>query len=183
MKEAVDNLCIYDPEFESYAQRFADDLGGSSAICKVGTIAELQAVFENYVLVKFLDIVIHGKSAGVLELADHTVVMGSYLGKLAMNKPFLQRNARVLFSSCAIGAGESGGRFLDELGKTMLIGKGGIIGASTVDNAVVLPKSRSFAQAFLKPFTDGRLIVRKYNEAGEKVDGVSTDRRGNMARN
>lgn len=183
MKLAVDNLCIYDPEFESYAQRFSDDLGGSSAICKVATIAELQAVFEDYVLVKFLDIVIHGKSAGVLELADHTVVMGSYLGKLAMNKPFLQKNARVLFSSCGIGYGEIGDRFLDELGKTMLIGKGGFIGASTVDNAVVLPKSRSLAQAFLKPFADGRLIVRRYDESGSVVGGVSTDRRGNMTPN
>ncbi len=183
MKEAVDNLCIYDPEFESYAQRFADDLGGNSAICKVGTIAELQAAFENYVLVKFLDVVIHGKSGGVLELADHTVVMGSYFGTLAMNKPFLQKNARILFSSCGIGSGDGGDRFLDGLGRTMLIGKGGIIGASTVDNAVILPESRTFAQAFLRPFTDGRLIVRRYNDAGERVAEVSTDRRGNTVRN
>lgn len=183
LRKAVDNLCLYDPEFEAYAQRFADDLGGSSAICKVGTIAELQAAFDSYVLVKYLDIVLHGKSGGVLELADHTVVMGSYLGKLAMNKPFLQKNARVLFSSCGIGADESGSRFLDELGKTMLIGKGGTIGASTTDNLVVLPKSRGFAQAFLKPFTDGRLIVRRYDESGQMIGGVATDRHGKMTRN
>ncbi len=182
MREAVDNLCIYDPEFENYAQRFADDLGGSSAICKVGTIAELKSAFESFVMVKFLDIVIHGKTAGVLELADHTVVMASYLGRLAMNTPFLQKNARVLFSSCGIGAGSSGDRFLDEIGRSMFIGKGGIVGASTVDNTVILPKSRNFAQTFLKPFSDGRLIVRRYNESGENVGEASTDRHGNITR-
>lgn len=178
IRTAVDNLCIYDPEFEAYARRFADDLGGSTAICPVGTIAELKAAFDGYVMVSFLEIVIHGKGAGVLELADGTVVMAGFLGKLAMNTPFLKSRARVLFSSCGIGAGPTGTRFLDDLGKSMFVGKGGIVGASTVDNLVTLPNSRNFSQVFLKPFSDGRLRVRQYDTDGNTINETAVDRWG-----
>jgi len=48
MKKAVDNLCVYDPEFSGYAEAFLSDLGGSSATAAVTSIEDLKAALEEH---------------------------------------------------------------------------------------------------------------------------------------
>ena len=60
LRKAVDNLCLYDPDFKGVAQRFRRDLGGSSDIYEVNTMDDLKTALNSYTGVKFLEIVLHG---------------------------------------------------------------------------------------------------------------------------
>jgi hypothetical protein len=67
---------------------------------------------------------------------------------------------------------------MDELGMQMFIGKGGIIGASTVKNFCLLPKSRFCTEMYMKPLSFGRLKVRRYDESGNRIAERVVDRHG-----
>jgi len=177
LRKAVDNLCLYDPEFQSYAEKFVGEMGGSSAIQAVGSRNELQTAINAYTGVKFLEICLHG-FPGMLIFADKGGMRGQNLGAMTQNTVFLQKNARVLFDSCRIAEGERGDIFMDELGSLMFKGKGGILGASTVDNIQILPKSRFCTAIYLKPFSSGLLKVRSYDENGNRVAESTVDRSG-----
>jgi hypothetical protein len=103
LKISVDNLLIYDSSFQFFADRFTNSTGSNSAVHAVKTMADLKDALNNYNSVKFLEIALHGKP-GRIFLNDKTEVAGSYLNKIATNFNFLQRNARILFDSCRIGA-------------------------------------------------------------------------------
>lgn len=176
LKKAVDNLLFYDPEFEGFASKFVSELGGSSAIQSITNMDELKNAINSFTNVKFLEICFHG-SPGFFYLADKCQVVGAYLGELAQGKPFIQKNARILFDSCSIGQGEAGDRFMDELGKKMLTGKGGVIGASTAEN--VRFKLIPFCNGlYFEEFSDGRLKVKRYDVNGKQVGALAVDRYG-----
>ena len=173
LSKAVDNLCLFDPEFKFFADRFLAELGSSADIFEVKTMDDLKTALSSYTGVKFLEVVLHG-TPGMLYMGN-MAMMGSYLATLAKtNRGLLQKNARILFDSCSIGKGESGDKFMDELGTGLLQGKGGIIGATTVDNWVfpLLP----WTGAYMKPLSFGRLKVKKYDENGQLVASEQTDR-------
>ena len=177
LRKAVDNLCLYDPECQSYADKFVGEMGGSSAIQAVGSRAELVTAVNASTNVKFLEICLHGRP-GMLIFADDAGMIGKNLGVMTQNTLFLQKNARVLFDSCEIGEGEVGDRFMDELGSLMFRGKGGIIGAATVKVIHLLPKSRFCTAMYLKPGSSGLLKVRRYDESGNRVGERVVDSRG-----
>src|SRR5690349_12808690 len=54
LRKAVDNLCIYDPEFQAYADKFASDIGGSCAVQAVSSRDELIVAVNGFTSVKFL---------------------------------------------------------------------------------------------------------------------------------
>ena len=177
LRKAVDNLCIYDPEFQGYADKFVAETGGSSAIQAVGSRDELIAAVQAYTNVRFLEICLHG-TPGMIQFANDGAMRGANLGTMIQNTVFLQKNARVLFDSCNIGEGETGDIFMDELGMQMFKGKGGIIGAATVMNLHLLPKSRFCTDMYMKPLSFGRLKVRKYDENGSRIAERVVDRHG-----
>jgi len=176
MRKAVDNLCLYDPDFDGYAKRTLNELGGSSDIFPVSSLDDLKTAVNTYSNVKFLEIVLHGKPGSIL-FANKGEMRGAYLGTLTNGTPFLQRDARILFDSCNIGLGIEGENFMDELGKRMLTGKGGIIGATTAANVVALPKY-AFGKGVQMSSDDGRLKVYKYNLNGIRSGYMIVDSAG-----
>jgi hypothetical protein len=143
----------------------------------VGNMDDLRALVGKFTSVKFLEVALHG-SPGMIHLANGGAMVGSYLGTLLQGAPFLQKDARILFASCDIAKGETGDRFMSELAKKMLIGKGGTIGASTVSNVVFFPKARFALGAYLSAFSDGTLKVRRYDVNGNQIGERIVDRYG-----
>lgn len=175
LTKAVDNLCLYDPEFKYIADRFLREVGGSSDIFEVKTMADLTTALNSYKLVKFLEIVLHG-SSGTIYMGK-MVMSGSYIAKLAETNPnLLQKNARILFDSCSIGKGDFGDKFMIELGAKLLKNKGGIIGASTVDNWTF--PMFGWTGVYMGPLSFGRLKVKKFDIDGKPDGAVQVDRHG-----
>jgi len=175
LTKAVDNLCLYDPDFKYLADRFLAELGGSSDIYEVKTMDDLKIALNSYRDVKFLEIVLHG-TPGTLHMGK-MIMDGSYIATLAKTNPnLLQKNARILFDSCSIGKGETGDRFMDRLGTDLLKEKGGIIGASTVDNWTfpLFP----WTGVYMGPLSFGRLKVKKYDAEGKLNGSRQVDRHG-----
>jgi hypothetical protein len=175
LNKAVDNLCLYDPEFKYIADRFLAELGSGSAIHEVKTMNDLKTALNSYVGVKFLEICLHG-SPGMIYFNDKSAMMGSYLNELAKSNSFLRKNARILFDSCSIGKGESGDKFMDSLGAGVLKGKGGIVGASTADN--LTHPWFSWTGVYMQPLSFGRLKVKMYDADGNLVSAQQVDRHG-----
>jgi len=165
MRVSVDNLLIYDIDLQFFADRFTNQTGSNSATHAVKTMADLRDALTNYNGVKFLEIALHGRP-GWIDLNDKTAVVGTYLNQIATNSNFLQKNARILFDSCSIGACKKGDDFMDSIGAGMLKGKGGIVGATTVDNASY-PFFPWVTGAHLT--SGGQLKVKKYDESGKLV--------------
>jgi hypothetical protein len=177
MRKAVDYLCLYDPEFDGYAQRSQTEWGGSSDICEVKTLDGLKAAISGYSNIKFLEVALHG-TPGMIHFSDEMAMKGDFLGYLTQGTPFLQAGARILFDNCSIGKGSVGDSFMDGIGSRMLIGKGGIVGASTVDIGVYWPKFQ-FGRGVHFSSNDGRLKVYKYDTSGNRSGSMVVDAKGN----
>ena len=119
MRTSVDNLLIYDADFQFFADRFTSETGSNSATHAVTNMADLTNALNNYNAVKFLEIALHG-APGKIFLKNKTEIVGTYLNKMATNLNFLQKNARILFDNCSIGSGDYGDRFMDSIGAGML---------------------------------------------------------------
>ncbi|NJM52491.1 MAG: DUF4347 domain-containing protein [Blastocatellia bacterium] len=169
MKISVDNLLIYDIDMQFFADRFTNQTGTNSATHAVKTMEDLKTALNNYNAVKFLEIALHGKP-GTVFLNNQTEIVGTYLNKITTNPNFLQKNARILFDSCQIGAGACGDKFMDSIGGGMLKGKGGIVGATTVDNASY-PFFPWVRGAHLT--SGGQLKVKKYDADGKLVSELT----------
>lgn len=178
LRKAVDNLCIYDPEFEQSAEKFLSETGSNSAAQAVRNRDELVTAIDSFTNVKFLEILLHGLP-GMIIFANNSGMIAQNIGSIAQGKPFLQRNARILFDSCEIGKGKQGDVFMDELGASLLTGRGGIIGATTVANIVILPTTFLCSDVYMKPFNDGQLKVRRYDTNGKRTGERIVDRYGN----
>ncbi|MEZ5344420.1 MAG: hypothetical protein R2681_02595 [Pyrinomonadaceae bacterium] len=177
MRKAIDNLLLYDVEFRGCAEQFAAETNGNSETYAVNSMKDLEKAIDSFSNVKFLEIMLHGKP-GMIDFADGGSMLGSYFGKMVNGKPFVQNDLRILFNSCNIGEGERGDKFMDELGKSLLMGKGGTIGATTVKNIVLLPESGFATGVFMKPLSFGRLKVVRYDTAGNRTVSRTVDRHG-----
>ena len=91
LQKAVDNLCLFDPEFQASADEFLMEMGGNSAAEPINTMKELQAAIHKYSNVKFLEILLHGRP-GMIVFADKGSMVGSYLGTMMQGAPFLAKN-------------------------------------------------------------------------------------------
>lgn len=171
---SIDNLLIYDSKMQFFADRFVNETGSNSAVHAVTTMADLTDALNNYNSVKFLEIALHG-SPGRLRLNDKTEIVGSYINKMAINLNFLKKNSRILFDSCRIGADKAGDDFMDSIGAGMLKGKGGIVGASTVDNAT-FPFFPWVTGAHMT--SGGQLKIKKYDEFGKLVGSATAAGKG-----
>ncbi len=138
---------------------------------------DLQEAIHKYSNVKFLEMLLHGRP-GMIYFADKGSMVGSYLGTMMQGTPFLAKNARVLFDSCNIAEGEFGDKFMADLAKKMLVGRGGIIGASTVENKIYFPRASFVTGVYMTPLSFGRLKVRSYNESGDQIGERVVDRHG-----
>ena len=176
LRTAVDNLYLYDPQFEPAANRFVREVGGSSATHAINSWADVMDVMKSYSLVKFLVFDTHGKP-GTVSLPDSSNVDGVDFMLLPANPAFLRNQARILFLGCNIGEGSAGDRFIDEAGQYLLKGKGGIVGAATV--ATMVFQFGPFAsESYIVPLSFGRLKVKRYDASGAQVGSRTVDRHG-----
>jgi len=171
MSKPVENLFLYDPEFEAAARAYLGDGGGE--ICPVKSIQDFKDAGNNYTSVKFLMVILHGLP-GKLVLASGGQILG-FQG-LIENSSFIQREARILFASCLVGAGSEGDKFIDSVGKNFLAGKGGYVGATTSIN--LIPRLPLNIGPFMMPLSFGRLKVKRYDDQGNEVASRTVDRHG-----
>ena len=171
----IEHLMIYDPQFSADAEAFVDQFGLSAAVDLVSNIKDLLEIPKKYVMVRYLEINFHG-SPGMIWLHDKNVCVASYFGSLVQASNMLCRGARVFFLGCNIAGGVNGDATLDDIGKKMFTGAGGILGGSTV--------STMGYGSFLKlsPFsvTDGLLKVRRYDENGDRIGSENIDMFGKV---
>jgi len=180
MKQAVDTLYLYDPQFESGARAFRDDAGGDCAIHPVSCLDTLRGALAAHAMVRFLVFDTHGVP-GKLSLADHGHVDGMDFSMLRLlPNDLLRPRARVLFYGCNLGEGSEGDTFLDEFGLAAFRGKGGTAGAGTVSNFSLSFGSHGTAGVWMdlgNPFA-ARLKVVRFDEAGHRAEAMSVNRWG-----
>ena len=174
LRQAVDNLYLYDPEFEPGANRFRSEVGGSTAVQAVRCWADLKTVAQQYTGVRFLVMDTHGVP-GAVHRADGSQHQGLDFMLLDAHPGFLQKDARLLFLGCNVGEGEPGDLFLDEVGEYLLRRRGGIVGATTVAN-VSFQLGPFSSEAYMMPLSFGRLKVRRYDAQGRQVGSRTVDR-------
>lgn len=178
LRQAVDNLYLYVPEFKPAAERFRREVGGSTDTYPLNSWDDLKAAVNGYVSVRFLVFDTHG-SPGALALPDGIRVQGIDFTHLTANPPFLRLDARVLFYGCNVGEGSAGDTFMAEVGKYLLRGKGGAVGAATVKTVVWQLGSFS-SESYLHPTSllGGRLKVKRYDLSGAEVGSRTVNRWG-----
>jgi hypothetical protein len=176
LRTAVDNLYLYDPQFEPAADKFLREVGGSSASRPIKSWTDVTDVMKSYSLVKLLIFDTHGKP-GAVSLPDSSHVDGVDFMLLSANPTFLKSQARILFLGCNIGEGSLGDRFMDEAGRYLLRGKGGIVGATTVPN-LVFQLGPFASESYMVPLSFGRLKVKRYDASGAQVGSRTVDRHG-----
>ncbi|MFV0389557.1 MAG: hypothetical protein ACK5NT_12475 [Pyrinomonadaceae bacterium] len=179
LRKATSNLLIFDPEFTGFANKFISSMGSDSEIVPVKSLAELTHAIDSFSNVRFLEVALHG-SPGQIRFANGAGMTGVYFAKLAFSKPFIAKNARILFDSCNIGEGTAGDDFMDEFGKLMFFGKGGILGATTVANHVYFPNTIFATNVYMNPREglDAKLKVRRYDNFGNSVAQTEVNRLG-----
>ena len=176
MRTAIDNLYLYDPQFEAGAKKFIAEMGGSSAMRPIRSASDIANCLKEFVLVKFLVFDTHG-SPGKIWLANGRAFEGIDFITMSQNTQFLAKDARVLFLGCNLAEGSPGDTFLSDIGKFLLRGKGGTVGATTVPNVTFQIGSYS-SEAFMMPLSFGRLKVKRYAATGDEVGSMTTDRHG-----
>lgn len=177
MKTAVDNLYLYDPQFEAGAKKFISELGGSSAMAPITSASDIGDAMKQYALVKFLVFDTHG-APGKIWLPKTKYFEGIDFITLAQNSQFLAKDARVLFLGCNVGEGKAGDIFLSDIGQFLLRGKGGTVGATTVANVTFQLGKMFSTEAFMMPLSFGRLKVKRYSNDGKEVGSIMVDRHG-----
>lgn len=175
LNKSVDNLLIYDDEFQYFADRFVREIGSNCATHRVKTMVDLAEAILKHNAVKFLEICLHG-SPGLLYVNKGKGFDGSVLNTIAAGNPiFLKKNARILFDSCEVGRGDIGDKFMDSIGAGLLKGKGGIVGATTIVN-LNYPLRPWVTGAHM--LTGGILKARRYDESGKLVANRNVDEYG-----
>jgi len=164
---------IYDPQFSSEAEDFVDKYGANAAVDPVTNLNELFEIPRKYALVRYLEVNFHG-SPGMIYMANKGVSTASYFGSLVQTSNMLCRDARVLFLGCNVAGGPNGDACLDEIGKKMFLGTGGILGGSTARVISYILKMNPFA------VTDGLLKVRRYDENGDRIGSENVDMFGKV---
>lgn len=175
LNETVDNLCVYDPEFDYIAERFVSEMGGNSTSHEVKSLSDLKTAFSSYNGVRFFEVCLHG-TAGMIWFADKIVMSGSHINTLCANSMFLRKDARILFDNCCIGEGTKGDDFMDSIGAGLLKGKGGTVGATTVKN--LSHPWLSWTGIYMRPLSFGRLKVKRYDDSGKLIASRTVDRHG-----
>lgn len=176
LQQAVDNLYLYDPQFEPAANEFLGTVGGSTALHAVRSRKDLESAIKSFVLVKYLVFDTHGLPGAVC-FSDGTQFEGLDFMVTSLPQQFLRSEAHVLFLGCNIGEGRVGDKFLDETGKYLLRGKGGTVGATTVTN-MVFQIGMFASESYMDPFSWGLLKVRRYDKTGVRLGSRSVNRYG-----
>ena len=176
MRTAVDNLYLYDPQFEAGAKSFLSSVGGSSATYAIPSFTDLTNALNNFTNVKLVVFDTHG-APGRMWLPDGTYVEGLDFMTINKNISFLANDARLLFYGCNIAEGPRGDTFLSEIAKYLLYGKGGTVGGTTVSN-ISFQIGNFSSEAYMLPLSFGRLKVKRYSKQASEIGSLTTDRHG-----
>ena len=172
----VNNLAICSPEFKDCATGFGEK--GSKATAVVGSQKDLKSAMQSYAGVKCLFVDTHG-GPGRIDLADGTKLDGLDIGMIEAPQ-LLATSARILFAGCNVSEGSAGNRFMDDIGKFLLRGKGGFVGAATIKTFTM----GCFTLEYLDdPFANpsgGRFKTRRYDQSGALVGSRVVDRWGRV---
>src|SRR5690606_31577634 len=159
--KAIENLLLYDPDFETYARGFREEYPVNGLTHAVTTPNELIDAVSRYTMAKNIELVLHG-TPGRIWFNKGGLMVASYFGQIARAAHILAMDSRVLFLGCSIADGEPGDKFLSEVGKAMFIGTGGTVGGTTVTNFA------AFNGGKMNPlrFFDAKLKVRRFDTSG-----------------
>jgi hypothetical protein len=172
----IDQLYLYDPEFEPSAKNFKSEVGAAGVIYPVSKWDDVKIAVSMYSSVKLLIFNTHGLP-GKVDLPDHSGGDSYSFRTLSTGSNFLTNEARILLMGCEIGNGSTGDYFLDEIGRSLLKGKGGIVGATTVEN-MTFQLGPFSTEEYMVPLSFGRLKVRRYDTSGAQIGSRTVDRRG-----
>jgi hypothetical protein len=172
----VNNLAICSPEFKDCATGFGEK--GSKATAVVGSQKDLKSAMQSYASVKCLFVDTHG-GPGRIDLADGTKLDGLDIGMI--EAPYLlAMNARILFAGCNVGESTAGDNFMDDIGRYLLRGKGGFVGAATVKTFTLGCATMEYLDdPFANP-TAGRFKTRRYDTSGALIGSRVVDRWGRV---
>ncbi len=128
--QIIDNLMVYDETkfiMSGQAEAFRDKSPRHNAIEPVRSYTQVLNALCKYTQLKSVIFNTHGSPGHV------SLPKGSLTAKeaslLRHNIPILQKNASIFFSGCNVGEGQKGRDFLISIGKNMLFGVGGCVGA------------------------------------------------------
>jgi hypothetical protein len=161
---ALQRLMLYDPEFKKESGFFMREDPANNGSAPIGSLAELENAMNTYEGVQYLAVNTHG-GPGRIQLADKTKVgAASFALCGARNPHFLAAGSRIIFEGCNIGEGSEGDLFLDDIGKSLFLGKGGIAGAATSTTVDDLGITRV-------PMW-GKVKVYRYDASGKRTGAV-----------
>jgi len=165
LRKAVDNLNLYDPQFETEAIRTGEAMGGSTANHAITSLPDIKNATKAYTNVKFLMFNTHGVPGGIV-LPNGLAYSMEFIDMNDVPN-LLSKDARILFLGCNVGQDEVGDKFMDKAGGYLLKGKGGFIGATTVANFTLgwlVPEATMWGLT-----NSARLKVRKYDVSGQLI--------------
>jgi hypothetical protein len=175
-RKAIDNLYLYDPQFEPAAKKFVDEDTTKNAAEPITSADDIKKAATGYSGIKLLIFDTHG-APGHISLSNGDKVEAISFSFLAPDPTFLGSNARILFLGCNIGEGTDGDKFIDGIAKQLLTGKGGTVGATTA-GTIVFNFPFHTTETYLMPLSFGRLKVKRYDVMGKELASQTVDRRG-----
>lgn len=131
----ADQLMIYskdDSDFAPEARRFEKESATESKkAADAGDLDDFIPILDRYCHLRQLNFLTHGSSGSII-VGTGALHLGN--AKMFLKPPHAQLFSgpgRLLFMGCNVGEGDFGRDFLIEAGKTLFMGKGGIVGGST----------------------------------------------------
>jgi hypothetical protein len=135
LKTWMDNLLIYDADdfmINRGAKAFPEDAPAFNAAEGVSDFAGALNAIRKYCHLRCLIFETHG-APGYVHFPKGGIDAGN-AHRFASVRSSLDTDARILFEGCSVGQGDAGTKFLLEIGSKLLLGKGGIVGATTCSN-------------------------------------------------
>lgn len=166
----ADQLMIYskdDSDFVPIAQRFEKESATeSNKAAMVGALGDFVSVLDRFCNLRQITICTHGNAGGA-KVARAFLNSGN--ASIFLKPPhagLFSGPGRLLFTGCNVGEGDCGRDFLIEAGRTLFMGKGGIVGGSTAKTLTIRGGLIDIYRLW------GNLRVIKLDGTGAVVDEV-----------
>jgi hypothetical protein len=182
LRKWVNEVMIYDKEDslsrnEAASFQESHQTGGwTTAVEGIASADELSDALDKFINVDQISFSTHGFPGGVWFRAGSLTLYN--LKSVTVPVRLWNGTGRLLFMGCETGRGPDGEKFLIEAGKHFFVGRGGIVGGSTVYN---LGFSSGTVLPVFGPSSDGfhlgKLLLYKIDAKGNVIGSSSTQSR------